>query len=164
MTSADNDKSQQKTKQPRKNDASLGTAAAILIVATIVFVVVNGPQSNASNREETLTKESDFSSSVILGGIERRNTSSAFRGADASALLGGVKLDLSDATMEGDQARIHVSAFMGGVELRIPRDWTVVNHVTPVMGGVEDHTRSGDGSKRLVVEGTVFMGGLEIRN
>jgi len=163
MTSTDDDKSQQKTQQPRKNDASLGTAAAILIVATIVFFVVNGPQSNASNRE-TLTKESDFSSSVILGGIERRNTSSAFRGADASALLGGVKLDLSDATMQDNQARIHVSAFMGGIELRIPRDWTVVNHVTPVMGGVEDHTRSGDGSKRLVIEGTVFMGGLEIRN
>src|SRR5262245_7088562 len=163
MTSADNDKSQQKTQQPRKSDASLGTAAAILIVATIVFVVVNGPRSNASSRE-TLTKESKFSSSVVLGGIERRNTSSAFRGADASALLGGVNLDLSEATMEGDQARIHVSAVMGGIELRIPRDWTVVNRVTPVMGGVEDHTRSGDGNKRLVIEGTVFMGGLEIRN
>jgi hypothetical protein len=39
-----------------------------------------------------------------------------------------------------------------------------VNRVTPVLGGVEDRTRSGDGSKRLIVEGTVVMGGLNITN
>jgi len=32
------------------------------------------------------------------------------------------------------------------------------------MSGVEDHSRSGDGNKRLVIEGTVFMDGLDIKN
>ena len=78
--------------------------------------------------------------------------------------MGGVQLDFRDATMEGNEARIDVTAVMGGVDIRIPRSWTVVNHVTPVMGGVQDHTRSTDGNKRLVIEGTVLMGGLKIKN
>lgn len=161
--SDDNNRSQQETRQRRASDASMGTTAMILILATIVFFVVNGPQTNASN-SEILTKESTFSSTAILGGIERQNSSSAFRRAEASAFMGGVNLDFRDATMEGDEARIEVSAIMGGIELRIPRTWTVINRVTPVLGGVEDHTRSADSNKRLVIEGTVFMGGLDIKN
>src|SRR5215831_11327192 len=160
MTS--DDKSQQKTHQRRTKEASMGATVVILIVATVVFFVVNGPQSNASNRQ-TLN-ESTFSSTAVLGGIDRRNSSSAFRSAEASAFMGGVNLDFRDATMEGDEARIQVSAIMGGIEIRVPRSWTVINHVSPFMGGVEDHSRSGDSNKRLVIEGTVFMGGLDIEN
>jgi hypothetical protein len=40
----------------------------------------------------------------------------------------------------------------------------VVNHVTPILGGVDDHTRPTDSNKRLVIEGTVVMGGLDIKN
>jgi len=163
MTNDDNSKAQQKTHHRRTTDASMGTTLMILILATIVFLVVNGPSSNASD-SDIATNESTFSSTAVLGGIERRNSSSAFRGADASAFMGGVNLDLRDATMEGGEARIQVSAIMGGIEIRIPRTWTVINHVSPVLGGVEDHTRSGGGNKRLVIEGTVFMGGLNIEN
>ena len=163
MTSDDNSKAQQKTNERRTTDATMGTTVAILIVATVVFFVVNGPQSNASN-SEIVTNHSTFSSTAVLGGIERRNSSSAFRSAEASAFMGGVNLDFRDATMEGDEARIRVSAIMGGIEIRVPRTWTVINHVSPVMGGVEDHSRSGDGNKRLVIEGTVIMGGLDIEN
>jgi predicted membrane protein len=146
-----------------KSNVPWGSTAVILIVATVVFFVVNGPQSNASNRE-TLTTDPTFSSTAILGGIERQNSSSAFRGAEASAFMGGVNLDFRDATMEGNEAKIEVSAIMGGVEIRIPRSWTVVNRVSPVMGGVTDHTHSKDGNQRLVIEGTVLMGGLDIKN
>src|SRR2546421_6111096 len=162
MTTNENGNLQQK-KNERQTSDPWGPTAGIIILATIVFFVVNGPQSNASNRG-TVTRESNFSSTAILGGIERQNNSSAFRGAEASAFMGGVKLDLRDATMEGDEAKIEVSAMMGGVNIRIPRTWTVVNRVTPIMGGVEDRTRPTDSNKRLVIEGTVLMGGLEINN
>ena len=37
--------------------------------------------------------------------------------------------------------------------------------MTSLMGGVEDKTRGpAVASKRLVLKGTVFMGGIEIRN
>src|SRR5262249_18509485 len=127
--------------QPQKrNDRQMrdvwGPTVAILIVATIVFFVVNGPQSSASDRE-ILTRDPTFSGTAILGGIERQISSPTFRSADASAFMGGVKLDFRDATMDGNEAKIEVSAIMGGIEIRVPRTWTVVNRVSPVMGGVE---------------------------
>ena len=163
MTIEDMSKPQQKRDERRTSDSSLRTIALILIAAAVVFLVVNGPESNASNRE-SLPNEPTFSSTAFLGGIERRISSSDFRDAEASAFMGGVKLDFRDAAMEGNEAEIDVSAIMGGIEIRVPRTWTVINRVTPIMGGVEDHTHSSDVNKRLVIEGTVLMGGLSIKN
>ena len=153
----------QKRYERRTSDSSLRTTALILIAAALVFLAVNGRESNAYSRERW-TNEPTFTSTAFLGGIERRINSSDFRDAEASAFMGGVKLDFRDAAMEGNEAEIDVSAIMGGIEIRVPRTWTVINHVTPIMGGVEDHTHSTDGNKRLVIEGTVLMGGLTIKN
>jgi Cell wall-active antibiotics response 4TMS YvqF len=161
MTTEDNTKPQQK-RYERKH-SSFGATVLILLAATVVFFVVNGPETNASGRE-ILTDESTSTNRAVLSGIERRISSPDFRAAEASAFMGGVKLDFREATMEGDEARIDVSAIMGGIDIRVPRNWNVINRVTPIMGGVEDHTYSADGNKRVVIEGTVFMGGLEIKN
>src|SRR5215472_5590781 len=157
---------EQQTRQPdrprpryRGGDSSVG----LIILALIVFFFVNGPGSHASERRGSST-ESDFNETAVLGGVDRQNNSQHFRSGEATAFMGGIKLDLRDAVMEGNEASIDVTTVMGGVELHVPREWTIVNRVTPVLGGVEDHTRSGDGSKRLIVEGTVVMGGLNIGN
>jgi hypothetical protein len=146
--------------QRRKpNDAS-GPIVMVLILAAIVFFVVNEPQMKG----DALSIAPTFSGSAFLSGIERR-ISPEFRGADVSAFMGGVDLDLRDATMEGEEARIDVSAMMGGIDIRVPPSWTVINRVTAIMGGVCDRTRhTGNSRQTLVVEGTVFMGGVDIKN
>ena len=109
--------------------------------------------------------ESDENCHAFLGGVERRNRSADFRGGSASAFMGGVNLDLTGADMVGDRAVMHVSAMMGGIEIRIPEEWTTEVRVVPLLGGIEDKTRGPSAAtKRLVLEGTVLMGGLEIRN
>ena len=103
--------------------------------------------------------------SAFLCGVERRIRSTDFRSGSASAFMGGVNLDFTGADMAEDRAVLHVFVTMGGVEIRIPEEWTADVRVAPLMGGVEDKTRgSAAAVKRLVVEGTVFMGGVEIRN
>jgi hypothetical protein len=61
-----------------------------------------------------------------------------------------------------------VFAFWGGIDLKVPDDWVVINRVIPLMGGVDDKTRtpidSSAAQKRLVVRGIVIMGGISIRN
>jgi hypothetical protein len=161
MTS-DNNGIPQNERRGRTTNGSLGPTAPIIIVAMIVFFAVNGHES-ASGREG-LTTDPVFSSSAILGGVERHISSSAFRSAEASAFMGGVTLDFREAVMEGSEARVEVSAVMGGIDIRVPRTWTVVNRVTPILGGVDDHTHSTGSGKRLVIEGTVLMGGLDIKN
>ena len=78
--------------------------------------------------------------------------------------MGGVNLDFSDAVMEGDEARLDVTAVMGGIKIRVPHTWNVENRVIATMGGVKDRTHSAIGNKRLVIDGHVLMGGLEIIN
>ena len=161
MTNEENGTLQQKKYERQRRDVLNPTV--VILIACIVFFVVNGPQSKASNRDRS-NGEPTFSDTAILGGVERHSSSQAFRSAEATAFMGGVELDFREAIMEGDEAKIDVTAIMGGVDIRVPRTWTVVNHVTPVMGGVNDHSHAIDSNKRIIIEGTVLMGGLEIKN
>ena len=109
--------------------------------------------------------ESDEVCHAFLGGVERRNRSADFRGGSASAFMGGVNLDLTQADIAGDRAVIRVFAMMGGIEIRIPEEWTAEIRVVQIMGALEDKTRGPSAvTKRLVLDGTVLMGGVEIRN
>ncbi|HEY2382305.1 MAG TPA: LiaF domain-containing protein [Terriglobia bacterium] len=149
---------------PRRREfRSSEPVVGIIILALIVFFFVNGPGSHASERHGKIT-DANFDETAVLGAVDRQNDSQNFRSGEANAFLGAVKLDLRDAVMQGSEATIDITTVMGAVELHVPANWTVVNHVTPVLGGVDDHTRAGDSSKRLIVEGTVLMGGLQIGN
>ena len=57
-------------------------------------------------------------------------------------------------------------ALWGGIEIRVPPDWTVVSKITPILGGVDDKTRPPQGASRhcLVLRGFVVMAGVEIKN
>lgn len=104
---------------------------------------------------------------AILGGFERRITTPAFRGGEVTAIMGGCSLDLRNSSIDPvtGEAVINVFAVWGGVTLKVPPDWTVVLHGTPIMGGFEEKTvPPPDGSKRLIVRGYAIMGGVEVRN
>lgn len=102
---------------------------------------------------------------AILGGVTRGNNSRTFRGGDLTAVMGGCEIDLRKAAIEGE-AVIEVFAMWGGIDIRVPEDWTVVSRVTPLLGGVDDKTRppQSAGGPRLVVRGFAIMGGIEIKN
>lgn len=109
--------------------------------------------------------DATVSALAIMSGVERVNASRDFRGGDLTAVMGGCEIDLRQASMAGGEAAIDVFAMWGGIELRVPESWTVVNEVLPIMGGVEQKTRaSAGGGPRLIVRGTVVMGGVEIKN
>jgi predicted membrane protein len=102
---------------------------------------------------------------AILGGVTRGNNSSAFRRADLVAIMGGCELDLRKAAINGE-AVIDVFAMWGGIEIRVPEDWTVVSEITPLLGGVEDKTRPPQSATahRVTLRGFAIMGGIEIKN
>lgn len=101
----------------------------------------------------------------VLGGSKRSCASQGFRGGEATAFLGGCELDLRQASIDGE-ATLDVLAFWGGIEVRVPEDWTVISEGVPLLGGFEDQTRppQGGSMKRLVIKGFAIMGGVEIRN
>ena len=162
MTNNNDDKPRNESYRDRRG-VSWGPLVPIVVIATI-FLAVNDYRSDESDRRRVRAGEATFSDSAFLGGIERRYDSAIFREGEASAFMGGIDLDFRDAIIEGDEARLEVSAVMGGVKIRVPRTWNVDSRVVTTLGGMENRTRSGGGNKRLVVSGSVLMGGLEIVN
>ena len=80
------------------------------------------------------------------------------------AIFGGASVDCRLASIEG-RAVIQVFAMFGGVEFKVPADWSVVNNTNAVMAGVDDSTVAPkENSKCLVIEGFVALGGIEIKN
>ena len=162
MTNEDREGLERESYRRRKRDTDWGPVMVIIIIAMIVFFNVNAPNSGADRGGNSA--ESDFSRSAFMSGAEYRSNGSAFRGGEATAIMGGVHIDLREASMEGSEATIHVAAIMGGADIRVPRSWKVVNRVSAILGGVNDRTRPVDAEKRLIIEGSVLMGGLAIKN
>lgn len=108
---------------------------------------------------------SDFiQASVILGGFNRKSSSTKFRGGDLTAIMGGGKLDLREAVIEGDEAVLDVFALIGGIELQIPTGWSAEPRFTPVLGGYEDRSNPDKETKRLIIQGTTILGGITVSN
>jgi predicted membrane protein len=116
------------------------------------------------SHDERLEHGSRISASATLSGIVLKNDSPEFTGGEINAVMGGVEIDLRQANI-ATEAVLHLSVIMGGVEVRVPREWSVVILGSPILGGIEDKTVPPMmPGKRLVIEGGVIMGGVEITN
>lgn len=144
--------------------ASLWELWPLLLILLGVSMVLNG----MSKRTFALgaADSGDVVNSVaIMAASNRRSLSQEFRGGDLTAVMGGCELDLTKASIAGDEAVIDTFALWGGIEIRVPEDWIVVGRVFPLMGGFEDKTRPAqDAKKRLVIRGFVLMGGVEVKH
>jgi hypothetical protein len=114
--------------------------------------------------EEGTAPDSVVDIVAVLGGFERRISTQDFRGGEITAVMGGCALDLRGAAIV-KEAVINVFTIWGGINIKVPPDWTVILNGTPVMGGFAEKTATPpDGSKRLVITGYAIMGGVEVRN
>ena len=104
--------------------------------------------------------------SAIFGGSETINTSKNYQGGKATAVFGGVVIDLRDAHIK-KEATLNVFALCGGVEVKVPREWKIQPQVFPIIGGVESKSHSqkaDDNAPVLIITGTVALGGVEVRS
>lgn len=132
----------------------------VLFGASLVWRSLRGRTAGSGTDSSSVV-----SAVAVLGGVKRGNNSKTFRGGDLTAVLGGCEVDLRQAAIDGE-AVIDVFAMWGGIELRVPEDWTVDSRVTPLLGGVEDKTRPPQGATthRLTLRGFAIMGGIEVKN
>ena len=134
----------------------------LLVVGGILVVwqSIRGPR-----RHGEVVNNSVVNAVAILSGVQRVSNSRNFRGGELTAFMGGCGVDLRQAEIHGE-AVIDVFAMWGGIDIRVPESWNVIDQVTPIMGGYEDATRAtGDArTHTLVIRGIVLMGGVEVKN
>ncbi len=101
---------------------------------------------------------------VLMSGSESRNTSKDYRGGRATAIMGGISIDLRKAVIK-KSATLEVFALMGGVDVKVPHGWVVKSQATAFLGGVEN--KASEETKQsapvLTIVGTVAMGGVEVK-
>lgn len=140
----------------------------LLIVIVGLSMIWRASSGGAKRREWSTTADSDsiINGTAILSGFRRTSSSQNFQGGDLTAIMGGCEVDLRQASMKEGEAVIDVFALWGGIDLKVPLDWSVVVMGSPLMGGFDDKTRppQGGSTKRLVITGTAIMGGVQISN
>jgi|SRR5208283_3780652 len=110
----------------------------------------------------------DLHAEAVFSGNHQRITSKNFKGGKVAAVFGELKIDLTEAEIEGDEAMIQLDAVFGAVEIRVPITWVVVSRGAAVFGEYSDRTvhaqPPGPGAKRLVVKGGAVFGSVVIKN
>ena len=104
---------------------------------------------------------------ALMSGVVRRGKWTVPARMRAFAWMGGIGLDLREATLTAPVTDIYVFALMGGVEIIVPPNVRLESDGFAIMGGFEDQLKepaSGDPNVPLIrVHGLAIMGGVEAR-
>lgn len=122
------------------------------------------PAFTDNDRDRNLGNWLDVTS--IFGSIKKTVYSKQFRGGDIVSLFGGAEVNLMQADFEGTIV-IEMVQIFGGAKLIIPPHWQVQPNMTAVFGGIDDKRppqANYDSTKKVILNGTTFFGGIEIRS
>lgn len=109
--------------------------------------------------------ENSINEFVLMSGIDTNNQSQEFRGGRATAVMGGIVIDLRNAKLHNNEAIIDANAVMGGIEIYVPENWRVEVSGTPILGGWSNKTRRNTDPNAPVLRIKCFamFGGIEVK-
>lgn len=122
-------------------------------------------QENGSYKDDSVNEEKVVCSAVFSG-RDIRVDNSCFNGGDLCAIFGGIDLNLKNALIQRN-VTIEVKAIFGGIDILMPSNVRVVVDVTPILGGVENGTRTPLGADEntptVYIKGTCMFGGVGVK-
>ncbi len=102
--------------------------------------------------------------SAIFSGNTPDYNNQVFSGCNASAIFGGVELNLRNAIINED-CIINVSAVFGGVDIFVPSNVNVKVSATPIFGGVDNKTvpLNAANTPTIYINATCAFGGVDVK-
>lgn len=132
----------------------------VVLIAVGLMMVFSIGSANRKRAEESGTDDNE---KVAIFYGEQSRVRGDYTGGSATAIFGGVDLDLRQANIK-DGAIIDVFTFCGGININLPDDVIVKNEVRGVLGGSDDKTMSKPSAKKTIyLKGECVLGGLEIK-
>jgi len=107
-----------------------------------------------------------FAAVAAMDGAEIVNHSDSFRAGSGTAVMGGMTIDLTKASV-GTSATLELTAVAGGIDVTVPTSWRVEMTSTAIAGGTENLTDpdgADDDAPLLVVDARAYFGGIAIRS
>lgn len=98
-----------------------------------------------------------------FGGSIKYINSEKFEQADLGCSFGSMKVYFDNAKLNNGRGIVRIDASFSGVELYIPKTWTVENRVNISFAGVDEKNRNmGNSDNILTIVGSASFAGVEI--
>jgi len=139
-----------------------GVAWAMVLIAAGLWVLLGW-----GRRRSRASLEPDLSGLSVFNVVKLANRSAALRGGSLTAVLGTLRLDLTEAALDPMGARVSATAVFGSIDMIVPKGWQIEVRGLPIFGGWDDTTSkvdSGPETPRLLVQALVLFGGLEVKH
>ena len=109
--------------------------------------------------------EKDFlSETVVFWGIDKKVKSKEFKGGEINVAFGGIELDLRDAKVAKEGAKLHINCAFGGVEVFVPKECRIKTSGTGVLGGWNPQVKDREVDEPVLeITGGVIFGGVDIK-
>ncbi len=103
---------------------------------------------------------------AVFAGKDLRFDNKEFHGAALSTIFGGIELDLRNAIIN-ENVVIDAKAVLGGIDIFVPNYVRVSIDCTPILGGVDDKTRTPMGANEntptIFINATCVLGGIDVK-
>lgn len=99
-----------------------------------------------------------------FSGTEKYIDSQNLKSVEIINKVGGMEVYLDKAKAAGDKVYMRIECYAGGIEIYIPRNWKLENHVDCIMGAVEEPGNIDSAGNDVILEisGKIIAGGIEI--
>ena len=139
-------------------------AILVVIGISLIFKDAIGGKVNKEIKKLNEKKTGENEYCATFSGQDVKYDGEEFKGADLTAVFGGVKCDLTKSVIQEDVV-INTSSIFGGIEIYVPEDVKVKIKAIPIFGGVSDkkqHSTNKD-ANTIYINATCVFGGVEIK-
>ncbi len=140
-----------------------------LIISSLRKKTVSNHAENFSKIDNTFENAKFDSSSkpeyiAVMSGGEYINNSSDLRGGSATAVLGGLDIDLSNVRINRN-VTFHTNAVLGGVDIYVPSGVRVEVSGTAIMGGCDNLVPGiyDESLPVLTIKYSAVLGGVDVK-
>lgn len=137
----------------------------VIIIVVGVWFLTSKNRSVINDRTET--SEELVDNFALFSGTNTINQSQDFQGGQATAIFGGVDIDLRNANITKGPVKMDVFAAFGGVDIKVPEHWKVKVTGIPIFGGWGNKTMLKSDQSRpvdLEINCMVLFGGFDVKN
>ena len=140
-------------------------AILVLIGISLIFKDTFDRKVSKEIKKLNQNKNKENEYCATFSGQDLKFDGEQFKGADLTAVFGGIKIDLKNAIISEDVV-INVSTIFGGIDLFVPENMKVKVKSSSIFGGVSDkkkNTVEAQDAHTIYVNATCIFGGVDIK-
>ncbi|MCD4735858.1 MAG: cell wall-active antibiotics response protein [Bacteroidales bacterium] len=141
----------------------------IIIAIGIIILVKHMGRSKTGSHTFQNGEDGDYIDEAnIFSGSEKKIAIKGLKGGKITTIFGGSESDLTGSELAKGENVIALFFIFGGSTTYVPKDWIVINNITPIFGGFSEKGSPDTPANikyvsKLIIKGIVIFGGGEIK-